>query len=165
MAGTQSMTLTVHVHSEVKGASDHHRAGVRSLTNMIEVMIRHYNDQEGERIAERATEPSRVGRLSSYHTKKTMGANDNRLENRLWDAADEFRANSRLRASEYSIPVLEMIFLRYADVKFAEGEKKIGEQDSGRRRSTVGKIHDLFPKLISGELDVSELDIDIGEAA
>lgn len=34
------------------------------------------------------------------------------LENRLWDAADELRANSGLKASEYSSPVLGLIFLR-----------------------------------------------------
>ncbi|MCY4211979.1 MAG: type I restriction-modification system subunit M N-terminal domain-containing protein, partial [Gammaproteobacteria bacterium] len=42
-----------------------------------------------------------------------MSATSNQLENRLWGAADELRANSRLKASEYSIPVLGMIFLRY----------------------------------------------------
>ena len=33
------------------------------------------------------------------------------IENRLWSAADELRANSRLRASEYSTAVLGLIFL------------------------------------------------------
>jgi len=32
------------------------------------------------------------------------------LEDRLWSAADELRANSKLRASEYSTPVLGLIF-------------------------------------------------------
>lgn len=68
-----------------------------------------------------------------------MSANNNQLENRLWGAADEMRANSKLKASEYSIPVLGMIFLRYADVKFAEAEKQIGVQGRGRRRSTGSK--------------------------
>ena len=68
-----------------------------------------------------------------------MSANNNQLENRLWDAADELRANSKLKASEYSIPVLGMIFLRYADVKFAEAEKQIGAQGRGRRSSTGSK--------------------------
>ncbi len=40
------------------------------------------------------------------------------LERRLWDAADSLRANSRLKSSEYSAPVLGLIFLRYADAKF-----------------------------------------------
>ena len=68
-----------------------------------------------------------------------MSATSNQLENRLWGAADELRANSRLKASEYSIPVLGMIFLRYADVKFAEAEKRIGKQRGGHRRSSGGK--------------------------
>ena len=62
-----------------------------------------------------------------------MSTSNNQLENRLWGAADELRANSTLKASEYSIPVLGVIFLRYADVKFAEAEKQIGGQGSGRR--------------------------------
>ena len=34
------------------------------------------------------------------------------LEKRLWDAADQFRANSGLKSQEYSSPVLGLIFLR-----------------------------------------------------
>ena len=41
------------------------------------------------------------------------------LEKRLWDAADQFRTNSGLKAQEYSSPVLGLIFLRFADVRFA----------------------------------------------
>ena len=35
-----------------------------------------------------------------------MPANNNDLEKRLWDAADELRANSRLRAAEYCARML-----------------------------------------------------------
>jgi type I restriction enzyme M protein len=66
-----------------------------------------------------------------------MPANHTDLEKRLWDAADELRANSKLKSSEYSIPVLGLIFLRYADHKFAEAEKKMPKQASGRRK--IGK--------------------------
>ncbi|MBA2420829.1 MAG: hypothetical protein H0V57_06835 [Thermoleophilaceae bacterium] len=34
------------------------------------------------------------------------------LENRLWAAADDLRANSGLKASEYGTPVLGLIFPR-----------------------------------------------------
>jgi type I restriction enzyme M protein len=45
------------------------------------------------------------------------------LEKRLWDAADQFRANSGLKAQEYSGPILGLIFLRFAEVRYAaEGE-------------------------------------------
>ncbi len=59
------------------------------------------------------------------------------LKTHLWSAADELRANSRLRSHEYSTPVLGLIFLRYADVKFGQvyDELKVrSEQQSSRRR-------------------------------
>ena len=64
-----------------------------------------------------------------------MPANHTDLEKRLWDAADELRANSKLKSSEYSIPVLGLIFLRYADYKFAEAEKKMPHQPAVAARS------------------------------
>ncbi|MEA3345844.1 MAG: class I SAM-dependent DNA methyltransferase [Chloroflexota bacterium] len=54
-----------------------------------------------------------------------MAAGNNNIEKRLWDAADELRVNSRLRASEYYFPVLGLIFLRYADYRFAQAEQAI----------------------------------------
>jgi len=47
-----------------------------------------------------------------------MPANYTELEKRLWEDADELRANSKLKPSEYSVPVLGLIFLGYADYKF-----------------------------------------------
>jgi hypothetical protein len=41
------------------------------------------------------------------------------LEERLWDATDQFRACSGLEFQEYSAPVLGLIFLRSAEVRFA----------------------------------------------
>src|ERR1017187_1242328 len=67
-----------------------------------------------------------------------MPANHTDLEKRLWDAADELRANSKLKSSEYSVPVLGLIFLRYADHKFTQAQGKIASRASGRR--TIGKI-------------------------
>jgi len=40
------------------------------------------------------------------------------LESDLWEAADQLRANSKLTASEYSMPVLGLIFLRHATTRF-----------------------------------------------
>ena|SRR3990172_7438984 len=66
-----------------------------------------------------------------------MPGNHNEIEKRLWDAADELRANSALKSSEYSVPVLGLIFLRYADHKFSQVEKDLAEKNTGRRK--VGK--------------------------
>jgi type I restriction enzyme M protein len=60
------------------------------------------------------------------------------LEKRLWDIADELRANSDLKSSEYSTPVLGLIFLRYADYRFSEQEKIFATKTSSRRE--IGKI-------------------------
>ena len=40
--------------------------------------------------------------------------NIERIEARLWEAADQLRANSKLTSTEYSLPVLGLIFLRHA---------------------------------------------------
>jgi type I restriction enzyme M protein len=66
-----------------------------------------------------------------------LPANHNDIEKRLWDAADQLRANSKLKASEYSFPVLGLIFLKYADHVFARAAKELGTS-TGRR--TIGKI-------------------------
>jgi type I restriction enzyme M protein len=66
-----------------------------------------------------------------------MAVNLNEIEKRLWEAADELRANSKLKSSEYSAPVLGLIFLRYADHKFTEAEKTIAGSRTSRR--AVGK--------------------------
>ena len=55
--------------------------------------------------AARADKPSAVENFSA-------------LEKRLWDAADELRANSKLTSSEYCMPVLGLIFLRHACNRF-----------------------------------------------
>ncbi len=62
-----------------------------------------------------------------------MTANNNEIEKRLWDAADSLRANSKLRASEYSVPVLGLIFLRFADQRFTVAEQEL-KQDTQRLR-------------------------------
>jgi type I restriction enzyme M protein len=66
-----------------------------------------------------------------------MPANTTEIEKRLWEAADDLRANSKLKSSEYSMPVLGLIFLRYADHKFEQAEKELAGR--GSRRRAIGK--------------------------
>ena len=42
---------------------------------------------------------------STYCKGLSMPANHTEIEKRLWDADDELRANSKLKSSEYSVPV------------------------------------------------------------
>ena len=66
-----------------------------------------------------------------------MAGNNTEIEKRLWEAADELRANSKLKSSEYSTPVLGLIFLRYADHKFTIAKKELEGKRTGSR--TIGK--------------------------
>jgi type I restriction enzyme M protein len=47
------------------------------------------------------------------------------VETHLWAAADQLWANTGLRPADFSEPVLGLIFLRYADKRFAEIHKKL----------------------------------------
>jgi type I restriction enzyme M protein len=58
------------------------------------------------------------------------------LEKRLWDAADQFRANSGLKAQEYSGPILGLIFLRFAEVRFAIQRSKLEAAGASSRRGS-----------------------------
>jgi type I restriction enzyme M protein len=62
-------------------------------------------------------------------------AND-ALEKRLWEAADQLRANSGLNPQQYSGPVLGLIFLRFAEVRFAKRRAALEKQTSGTRRGS-----------------------------
>ncbi len=69
-----------------------------------------------------------------------MPGNNTEIEKRLWDSGDQLRANSRLKSSEYSVPVLGLIFLRYADYKFSSSraELEATAYQQGSRRN-IGK--------------------------
>jgi type I restriction enzyme M protein len=58
------------------------------------------------------------------------------LEKRLWDAADQFRANSGLKPQEYSGPILGLIFLRFAEVRFAAQRAKLEKAGASSRRGS-----------------------------
>ena len=66
------------------------------------------------------------------------------LEDDLWRSADTLRANSDLKSSEYSTPVLGLIFLKFADNNYRRTEKAIMTQytklKGTRREKPVSEI-------------------------
>src|SRR5437588_4533174 len=60
------------------------------------------------------------------------------IESHLWETADELRANSHLKSAEYAIPVLGLIFLKFADRRFADVETDLKGKAAGRR--VPGKV-------------------------
>src|SRR2546428_2873413 len=59
-----------------------------------------------------------------------------KLEKRLWEAADQLRANSGLNPQQYSGPVLGLIFLRFAEVRFAKQRASLEKKEKGSRRGS-----------------------------
>jgi type I restriction enzyme M protein len=66
------------------------------------------------------------------------------FEAELWAAADNLRANAKLKPSEYSAPVFGLLFLRYAFVKFQAVSVKIEaeyEAQTGRNIRTIEEMY------------------------
>lgn len=51
-----------------------------------------------------------------------------KIEDELWETADELRANSKLTSQQYCMPVLGLIFLRYAWSRFKRADAQIDEE-------------------------------------
>ncbi len=47
------------------------------------------------------------------------------LEDNLWEAADKLRVDSGLKASEYATPILGLIFLRFASIRYNKVKAEI----------------------------------------
>lgn len=59
-----------------------------------------------------------------------------KLEDDLWDAANSLRAYGGIKASDYAVPVLGLIFLRFAENKYSHVEHEINKEyakDKGTR--------------------------------
>src|SRR5437660_12054384 len=66
------------------------------------------------------------------------------LEKELWSAADNLRANSDLKSSEYSTPVLGLIFLKFADNNYRRHEAAIvAEYQKLKRTRREKKISEI----------------------
>ena len=73
-----------------------------------------------------------------------MPINLKELNDTLWKSADDLRANSDLKASEYSTPVMGLIFLKFADNKYRQYEDEIlkeYEELKGTRREK--QLHEI----------------------
>lgn len=65
-------------------------------------------------------------------------SNRKQLHENLWSAAVQLRANGSMKLNEISEPILGLIFLKFADVRFKQAKKEIeaehAEQTLGRKR-------------------------------
>ncbi|MEA2056831.1 MAG: type I restriction-modification system subunit M N-terminal domain-containing protein, partial [Patescibacteria group bacterium] len=75
---------------------------------------------------------------SIYKDLMTDSQKIKKLQNKLWSAADKLWSNSELKPSEYTMPVLGLIFFKHASVKFDQTKQELEEKSSFGRRS-IGK--------------------------
>lgn len=54
-----------------------------------------------------------------------MKKSDKKLHEKLWASAQQLRANSSLKLNEVSEPILGLIFLKFADVRFQKAKKEL----------------------------------------
>jgi len=77
------------------------------------------------------------GRITLGNSNFRMSSNPfgaiDKIENDLWEAADQLRANSNKASSEYFMPVLGVIFLRHAANRFDSATKQILEDQAAGR--------------------------------
>jgi len=66
------------------------------------------------------------------------------LKDRLWAGADQLRANSGLKATEYATPILGLIFLRFAESKYSQYETEIiAECNKNKGTRTERPTHEI----------------------
>jgi len=93
--------------------------------------------------------------------------NISKIEDSLWEAADQLRANSKLTSSEYCMPVLGVIFLRHATNRYQAALQAIqADQATGKmpkrplvkgdfiKRRALMLRDLLLSRLMSGEIAV-----------
>ena len=96
-----------------------------------------------------------------------------KLEDSLWEAADQLRANSQLTSTEYCMPVLGVIFLRHATNRYDAARRQIAEDQAAGRMPKRALVKGDFLKrralLLPVEARYDELmklpqDVDLGKA-
>ncbi len=75
-----------------------------------------------------------------------MSEQKQQLETKLWASAQQLRANSSLKLNEISEPILGLIFLKFADVRFKKAEVDIRtDKSSIVRDSGSTRVRHLTP--------------------
>ncbi len=88
-----------------------------------------------------------------------MKQSDKKLHEKLWSAAKQLRANSSLKLNEISEPILGLIFLKFADVRFQKAKEELEiERVKALKESGSSRVRPLSEDVFKakGILYVSE---------
>ncbi|WP_379156086.1 N-6 DNA methylase [Paenibacillus sp. sgz5001063] len=67
-----------------------------------------------------------------------------KLKADLWSAADQLRANSGLKSTEYATPILGLIFLRFAESKYLQYEEEINAEYNRLKGTRIEReVHEI----------------------
>lgn len=67
-----------------------------------------------------------------------------KLKADLWSAADQLRANSGLKSTEYATPILGLIFLRFAESKYSQYEVEINAEYNRLKGTRIEReVHEI----------------------
>ena len=77
--------------------------------------------------------------------------NIRKLEADLWESADLLRAGSKLTSNQYCMPVLGLIFLRYAYSRFKMVEAEILKNQSGHVMNSLGEVVNNAMELVEAQ--------------
>jgi type I restriction-modification system DNA methylase subunit len=82
------------------------------------------------------------------------------LKETLWSTADQLRANSGLKSTEYATPILGLIFLRFAESKYSQYEADIkAEYNKNKGKRAERPIHEIVDEIYEyflGEFALAE---------
>ena len=65
------------------------------------------------------------------------------LKDKLWASADQLRANSGLKSTEYATPILGLIFLRFAESKYKQYEAEINAEYEKYKELTKNELSEV----------------------
>ena len=85
-----------------------------------------------------------------------------KVRSTLWAAADELRANSKLTPVQYRDPVLGLVFLAYAENRFAAVRSEVEAKSSARNPATIADYKALSVLYVPDESRLSSL-VDLPE--
>lgn len=67
-----------------------------------------------------------------------------KLKDDLWASADQLRANSGLKSTEYATPILGLIFLRFAESKYSKFEAEINAEYNKLKGTRIERdLHEI----------------------
>jgi type I restriction enzyme M protein len=85
--------------------------------------------------------------INRYLTGRSLKMTDEQLKKLkadLWASADQLRANSGLKSTEYATPILGLIFLRFAESKYSQVEQEINAEYNRLKDTRMERgIHEI----------------------